>query len=64
MKGQRKRRRAAPSCLCPSSTSHSHYPFLPSPQLRIEGLPTLVFVGTDPDKPALRTEGLLPSNVR
>lgn len=23
----------------------------------------MVFVGTDPNKPALRTEGLLPANV-
>jgi len=29
--------------------------------LSIQGLPTLVFVGTQPDKPALRTEGLLPA---
>eukprot|EP00899_Mesostigma_viride_P005620 jgi/Mesvir1/15059/Mv14709-RA.1 len=28
--------------------------------LEIRGLPTLVFVGTDKSKPALRTEGLLP----
>ena len=26
-------------------------------QLQIRGLPTLVFVGTDTEKPALRTEG-------
>jgi len=32
-----------------------------STQLQIEGLPTLVFIGTDPSKPALRTEGLLPA---
>ena len=29
--------------------------------LSIQGLPTLVFVGTEPGKPALRTEGLLPA---
>lgn len=29
--------------------------------LAIQGLPTLVFVGLDPAKPALRTEGLLPA---
>ncbi|KAK9905834.1 hypothetical protein WJX75_007277 [Coccomyxa subellipsoidea] len=34
-----------------------------SSQLQIQGLPTMVFVGTDPNKPALRTEGLLPANV-
>ncbi len=32
-----------------------------SSQLQIQGLPTLVFVGMDPKKPALRTEGLLPA---
>lgn len=32
-----------------------------SSQLQIQGLPTLVFVGMDPNKPALRTEGLLPA---
>eukprot|EP00892_Ulva_mutabilis_P007083 jgi/Ulvmu1/4747/UM020_0031.1 len=31
-------------------------------QLRIQGLPTMIFVGMDPEKPALRTEGLLPAN--
>ena len=31
--------------------------------VQIQGLPTMVFVGTDPNKPALRTEGLLPANV-
>ena len=30
---------------------------------QIQGLPTLVFVGMDPAKPALRTEGLLPAQV-
>ncbi|EIE23730.1 thioredoxin-like protein [Coccomyxa subellipsoidea C-169] len=34
-----------------------------SSQLQIQGLPTMVFVGTDPNKPALRTEGLLPAHV-
>jgi len=29
--------------------------------LQIQGLPTLIFVGMDPSKPALRTEGLLPA---
>ena len=29
--------------------------------LQIQGLPTLVFVGTDVTKPAFRTEGLLPA---
>ncbi|CAK0783145.1 hypothetical protein CVIRNUC_006341 [Coccomyxa viridis] len=32
-----------------------------SSQLQIQGLPTMVFVGVDPQKPALRTEGLLPA---
>lgn len=31
-------------------------------QLRIQGLPTMIFIGMDPEKPALRTEGLLPAN--
>lgn len=31
--------------------------------LQIQGLPTLVFVGLDPAKPALRTEGLLPASA-
>ena len=34
-----------------------------SSQLQIQGLPTIVFVGLDKDKPALRTEGLLPSET-
>lgn len=34
-----------------------------SSQLQISGLPTMVFVGMDKTKPALRTEGLLPANV-
>lgn len=31
--------------------------------LQIEGLPTMVFVGTNPSKPAIRTEGLLPAET-
>ena len=31
--------------------------------LQIQGLPTMVFVGLDKSKPALRTEGLLPANT-
>jgi len=31
--------------------------------LQIYGLPTLIFVGLDQSKPALRTEGLLPAQV-
>ncbi|KAI3434749.1 hypothetical protein D9Q98_002809 [Chlorella vulgaris] len=34
-----------------------------STQLQIHGLPTLIFVGMDASKPALRTEGLLPAQV-
>lgn len=34
------------------------------PLLQIHGLPTLIFVGMDANKPALRTEGLLPAQVR
>jgi len=34
-----------------------------STQLQIQGLPTLVFVGTDMEKPALRTEGMLPAEM-
>ena len=34
-----------------------------STQLQIQGLPTLVFVGTDVEKPALRTEGMLPAEM-
>lgn len=30
---------------------------------QIQGLPTLIFVGMDNAKPALRTEGLLPAQV-
>jgi len=29
--------------------------------MQIQALPTMVFVGVDPSKPALRTEGLLPA---
>ena len=32
-----------------------------SSALQIQGLPTLIFVGMNPEKPALRTEGLLPA---
>ena len=32
-----------------------------SSALQIQGLPTLIFVGMDAEKPALRTEGLLPA---
>lgn len=31
--------------------------------LAIQGLPTLIFVPMDPNKPALRTEGLLPAQT-
>lgn len=34
-----------------------------SSALQIQGLPTLIFVGMDPQKPALRTEGLLPAQA-
>lgn len=34
-----------------------------SSQLRIEGLPTMVFVSPDQSKPAIRTEGLLPADT-
>lgn len=34
-----------------------------STQLQIQGLPTMVFVGMDKSKPALRTEGLLPART-
>jgi len=34
-----------------------------SSQLQIQGLPTIVFVGLDKSKPALRTEGLLPAET-
>jgi len=32
-----------------------------STQLMIQGLPTMIFVGLNPDQPAIRTEGLLPA---
>lgn len=32
-----------------------------STQLQIQGLPTMIFVGTDGSEPALRTEGLMPA---
>lgn len=32
-------------------------------QLQIQGLPTIVFVGLDKTKPAIRTEGLLPAET-
>jgi thioredoxin-like negative regulator of GroEL len=32
-----------------------------SSQLKIEGLPTIVFIPKEAGKPALRTEGLLPA---
>jgi hypothetical protein len=31
--------------------------------VQIQGLPTLIFVGMNKDRPALRTEGLLPASV-
>ena len=34
-----------------------------SAALQIQGLPTLIFVGMDASKPALRTEGLLPAQA-
>lgn len=30
---------------------------------QIQGLPTMIFIGMDPEKPALRTEGLLPAET-
>ena len=30
---------------------------------QIQGLPTLVFIGMDKEKPALRLEGLLPASA-
>ena len=41
--------------------THKHSCFFLRPQ--IQGLPTMVFVGTDTTKPALRTEGLLPAET-
>lgn len=34
-----------------------------SPTPQIQGLPTMIFIGTDNSKPALRTEGLLPAET-
>eukprot|EP00891_Asterochloris_glomerata_P009572 jgi/Astpho2/9572/e_gw1.00146.200.1_t len=34
-----------------------------STSLQIQGLPTLIFIGKDKSKPALRTEGLLEQNT-
>ena len=31
-------------------------------QLQIQGLPTMIFIGTDAEQPALRTEGLLAAD--
>lgn len=31
--------------------------------VQIQGLPTMIFIGTDNNKPALRTEGLLPAET-
>ena len=31
--------------------------------VQIQGLPTLIFIGKDKSKPALRTEGLLEQNT-
>jgi hypothetical protein len=42
------------------STTHPHSPL---PRLQISGLPTMIFIGTDRTKPALRTEGLLPADT-
>ena len=41
--------------------THNHFCSFLRPQ--IQGLPTMVFVGTDTTKPALRTEGLLPAET-
>ena len=48
---------------CGSNGSWSEGPltFGSSLPVQIQGLPTLVFVGTDVTKPAFRTEGLLPA---
>ena len=32
-----------------------------SSQLQIQGLPTMIFVGTNAAEPALRTEGMMPA---
>jgi hypothetical protein len=42
------------------NTHEQHWSVLRS---QIQGLPTMVFVGTDTTKPALRTEGLLPAET-
>ncbi|KAF6264260.1 thioredoxin-like protein [Scenedesmus sp. NREL 46B-D3] len=34
-----------------------------STRLQIQGLPTMIFIGMDNNKPALRTEGLLPAET-
>lgn len=34
-----------------------------SSQLKIEGLPTLILLGTDPKKPALRLEGMVEADM-
>lgn len=34
-----------------------------STQLQIQGLPTMVFIGMDPSKPALRTEGMYNATI-
>ena len=58
---------ARPSALpcCPSHCSLAHRAatalLLLLPQ--IHGLPTLIFIGMDASKPALRTEGLLPAQA-
>lgn len=39
------------------------HPSARPPALQIQGLPTLIFVGMNKDRPALRTEGLLPATV-
>jgi hypothetical protein len=50
------------SCQERSCGRHTNIPALVlRPQ--IQGLPTMVFVGTDTTKPALRTEGLLPAET-
>ena len=47
------------SVLC-DALSHSLICCYPA---QIQGLPTMVFVGMDKSKPALRTEGLLPAKT-
>jgi hypothetical protein len=48
--------RPAPSCHQHPITTHLLLP-------QIHGLPTLIFIGMDASKPALRTEGLLPAQA-